>query len=290
MKFIEAYVKFCHGILGNVVQEAWLMDLKKPFMSAGTSFLFKEYLCVLIITTLLAALLGMIIPPVNIVLRVIIGGLVGVLTFLMFYLYPIEHSDSRKKKLDAELPLALSYMASVLGSGAPPLVAFQMVSEFKEYEELSKEMRMVYKRATVSGKSLPTALAEVSEITPSKQLREIFSNLRTEIISGGNIARFFEQKAKDRREQNIRLQKEYQKSSDTLSTIYLIVALVVPLMFITVVGIMNFIGSSDVSQIMSMPMSAAMAFDLLSIGVFVGIPFINIVFIVIVKTTQPEGL
>ncbi len=288
---IRAYVNLCHRLIGGLVKEAWLLDLKKPFESAGTSLVFKEYLSTLIMTTIIMGVLGGVLSPLSDLLaRFIIGGLVAVLTFLMFYLYPVERADSRRKKLNAELPLALSYMASVMGSGAPPLIAFKMVSEFKEYEELSKEMKMVYKRATVGGKSLPMALEEVARITPSKQMQGILRSLKTEIISGGNITRFFEQKAADRRDHNVRLQKEYQQTSDTLSTIYLVVALVIPLMFITMIGILNFISSSSVNQIISMPLSGNITFDLLSIGVFVGVPFINIVFIVIVKTTQPEGM
>jgi hypothetical protein len=61
-------------------------------------------------------------------------------------------------------------------------------------------------------------------------------------------------------------------------------------MFVTVIGILNFVSASNVNQIISMPVGGDIAFDLLSNGVFVGIPFINIVFIVIVKTTQPEGM
>jgi flagellar protein FlaJ len=288
MGLLQAYANLCHSAVGKFVREDWLVDLKKPFESTAMPIVFAEYLSMLVVSTIGAALLGLTLPPVNMLLRLIIAGLCGLLTFLLFYMYPLEKADSRRKKLDAELPLALNYMASVMGSGAPPLMAFKMVSGFKEYDELSKEMLMIYRRATSGGKSLPVALDEVADKTPSKQLQDILKSLKTEIISGGNITRFFEQRADDRREHYARVQKEYQRSSDTLSEIYLIIALVVPMLFVTMVGVFHFISGTQATQLMTLPITSAFAFDLLSLGVFVGVPFLNIIFIIIVKTTQPE--
>ena len=290
MNPLEWYIEKCGELIGYNRLKDKFASYKKIYEQASIPLLFHEYVSAVIVTTgIVFVVVFVILPTADIFLKFLGAMLASLLLLFLLYIYPMERVDSRKKKIDAELPLALNYMAALLGSGAPPITAFSMLADFEEYEEISKEARRIARDCNVLGMDLPTALERESEKCPSKQFREILKSLKSEIISGGNITRFFEEKAEDRMAHYERQQEEYERVSDTLGSIYLVVALVAPLLFITGIAIIDFISSSGVGDLIGgAVVSPEITFQLLVAGVFVGIPLINIMFIIIVKMTQPE--
>lgn len=265
-------------------------NYKKEYKKSAIPLTFKQYFSVTIgVSVIIYLLVVLLLPIADILTRVVAGFITAMLSFLFFYIYPIEHSQERSARINAELPLALNYFAAILGSGAPPNTAFRMIAQFEEYEELSKEAKKIVRYTELMGYDLPRALTKTAASCPSSELSEILVSLKSELISGGNITKFFEEKATDKMNEYARKQEKYEKDSDVLATIYLVIALVAPLLFITVIAIMDFISSSGVGDLlgaMSLPSHITVA--IFNLGVFIGIPLINVLFIIIVKMTQPE--
>ncbi|MBN3037763.1 MAG: type II secretion system F family protein [Candidatus Diapherotrites archaeon] len=290
MNPIRAYVQKCHEVVDTRSIAKSLGDYKEEYYRAAIPLLFEEYVAFMVTTPVVVSLLIVLFAPISdVFLRLAAAVLGALLSFFLVYIYPLERIDSRKKRIDAELPLALNYMAAIMGSGAPPITAFSMVARFEEYEEMSTEAKKIVRDTDVLGMDLPRALTREADNSPSQQLREIMKSLRSEIISGGNITQFFEEKARDRMAHYARQQNEYKQASDTLASIYLVVALVAPLLFITGIAIMDFTASSGIGDILGTEATPLQnPFEIFNIGVFVGIPLINLIFIIIVKTMQPE--
>ena len=285
----ELYVGLCNSVVGRLTGRNFFQSYQIEYKKADLPLLPREYLSCVVVTPALVFVVALAVLPLGIMQRMIMAFLAASLSFFLLYIYPLERIDSRKRRIDAELPLALNYMSAILGSGASPITGFKMLAEFKEYEELSKEARRIARDCETLGMDLPQALDKESLNCPSRQFSEIMRGLKSEIISGGNITQFFEEKATDRMAHYAREQENYKRVSDTLASIYLVVALVAPLLFVTGIAIVDFVATSGASQMMTGPqMSGFVAFEILNLGVFVAIPLINIVFIVIVKMTQPE--
>jgi flagellar protein FlaJ len=287
---IDRIARLANVAIGRYLSEEPLKGYKAEYVKAGLPLIFREYMAVMVVLPFLILVLGLAAPLNDLGLQIFAGVLAAVLAFFIIYIYPLERVDSRRKKIDVELPLALNYTAAILGSGAPPLTAFRMVAQFAEYEELSKEAGKIVHDVEMLGMDLPSALAREADRTPSKQLREIYQSLRSEIVSGGNITSFFEEKAADRMAHYARQQQEYKQSSDTLANIYLVVALVAPLLFIVMIGIMDFVATSGAGKLLGTDLGAGFTADAMNMAVFFGIPLVNVIFVIIVKLTQPEVL
>jgi flagellar protein FlaJ len=283
MNILKTYGRICEFAVGRVVKEELFSDYEPAFNRAGTSFTFHEYICLLVVSPVIACVLAfLLLFTQELILRLLLTLLAGISVFFMIYLYPYERTEFRKRKMDAELPLALNYTASLLGSGATPVVAFSMLSEFEEFDEVSKQTQRIIRDIKVLGMDLPQALDTEAKACPSQKFREILLSLRSEIIAGGNLTAFFEEKAKETMGDYSRKQEEYKESSVTLASIYTVVSLVAPMIFMMMVVMINFIGAGGIQ--------ASMTELILTLGIFAGIPLLNLAFLAIIKITQPEIL
>ena len=63
--------------------------------------------------------------------------------FIFALKYPYIKAADRQRSIDNNLPFATLYMNTIAGTGAPPYVMFKLLSDFKEYGEVSKEAQEI---------------------------------------------------------------------------------------------------------------------------------------------------
>ncbi len=118
--------------------------------------------------------------------------LIGGLTYNVLMIYPSFQASIRKVNIDTQLPHAVMYMYALSRGETNIIEIIRSVAELPNvYGEISKEFSMILRDMELLGIDFMSALRNVQEDTPSRNLNEFLGNLITLIDNGGEITDFF---------------------------------------------------------------------------------------------------
>ena len=283
----------------DLVRKYKLRELQADLMKANMNFLLRSYISVMILTTLISFFVSIFLAifflffnlqatlPIvtlakeNILIRLLkTFWLIGVLpmsTLLFMYFYPSLERDSVEKKVDLELPFATINMAAISGSLIDPTKMFNIIISTKEYPALEKEFTKLLNSVNVLGQDFISALRNSGFNTASKKLSALFNGLATTINSGGDLPRFFEERARTMLfEYNLEREKS-TKAAETFMDIYISVVIAAPMILMLLLMMMRISG-------LGIPLSTG-AITLIMI---LGVAGINIVFLIFLQIKQPN--
>jgi flagellar protein FlaJ len=193
--------------------------------------------------------------------------------------YPNMRIEKRIKSINTNLPFAIDHMSSISASGVPPSTMFRLLSESKEYGDVSLEIEKASNFIDIFGYDLLTAIKSVSATTPSPQFREFFEGLVSTIETGGSLKNYLAQKSQ---ESMLAYKIERQKYTETIATysdIYTGVLIAAPLFFVSALSLVSILGGK---------IGGFAVETVISFGTYVLIPLLNIAFIVFLEFNQPE--
>lgn len=265
--------------------ESIRLELKRGQLN----ILLEEYLSIAMMAGTLASLFGLL--AANIVFSVLLplytkfmllplfflaAAASFILTFLLFIVYPSVAADSVKRGVETNLPFAVIYMATVSGSGIPPYMIFKLLSEFKEYGEISKEARNITAETEFFGKDINEAMRRAADRTPSKDFKELLWGMNTIIEEGGDLRKFLAENADIQMHIYKRRIEEYAQRLSLFLEVYLTIVVVGSILFIIMGAIMNSMGGLEIDLMF-----------LQRLMVYLVLPMITVAFIVMIKTTSP---
>lgn len=202
-----------------------------------------------------------------------------ILTFFGFYLYPNTIIGGRNRKIKNDLVFAIVHMAAISGSGAQPIKIFRLLIESGEYRHINTEIRRILNYSNLFGYSFSTSLRAVAATTSSYELKELLNGMVATIETGGDLKDYLKDKAEDTLNSYRLEQEKYTQKLATYSDIYTAVLVAAPLLFLVTLTILDKIaptlGSFSIAQIAS-------------VGTYLGIPLVNIAFIVFLNLTSQE--
>lgn len=293
------YSKSNYGKLSNKFLEELTFYLTKKYkgyfetlnsniISSNVKVLSKTYISMMLFSTMLAFIFSLVIalPLVsfnifNLVKILFIAVMVSVATFMTFYFYPSVVSGSRKAAIKNDLPFAVVHMAAVAGSGAQPIAIFNLLLGSKEYKGLEGEIKKIVNYVNLFGYDLSTSLRLVAQTTPSKDFRDLLNGMVSTIESGGSLKEYLDIKSKDLM-LNYKLdRKRFVETLSTYSEVYTGVSIAAPLLFFVVLAIIDAVFGGAVFGIK--------ASILASIGTYIGIPLMNIAFLLFLSIIQPQS-
>lgn len=268
----DAYVRvsykyFC-GFARKYLVSAF-KDLYKDIRRANISMTLVEYLSVamaislvvfmtmsvsstVIVFLLLKSVANVTIPSA-IVLGVFMGFLFGVMSscgiFMLYYTYPSVMVADRKKKIDDCLPFATLYLATISGSGTPPISMFRALANFKEYGEISKESERIIEETDVLGVNLAVAIENAANRTPSNRLRDIFWGIKSIIVVGGDLQTFLHEKAGNTMMEYKRRLAQFTQQLTMFIEMYITVVIVGSVFFMVLTTIMGSMSSGSSQMI-----------------------------------------
>jgi len=279
--------KFFKGSLEPFV--GYFDSIKSDLLRSNIGLGLSEYVYVSIFITLFAFVLEF--PIVVIIMSILfqeaaiaflfslsITIVIVVGIFFFFYTYPSMIAGRRRKDIEAALPFATTYMATIAASGAPLVTMFKVMVGFEEYGEISKEFEKIYRDVEVFGMDLLAAIRKTASRTPSEELKELLWGLESILTSGSNVENYLREKS---RLFIAEFRRRLEKYSDTLSLfieIYLTVVLVGSVFFIIMTSLMSIIGGGS---------NVFMVF-LQFVVVFAILPVVSIAFIVLLKVVSPS--
>lgn len=165
---------------------------------------------------------------------------------LIFTIYPSTVISDRKSKIDRVLPHAITFMYS-LSKGGMSLVQIlkALADNYEVYGEVSREASRILWEVEGLGKDLRTALAEAVDTSPSENFKEFLHGLITIIDSGGDITRYFEERAEFYFERARQDQKSFLEFLSLMAETYVTAFVAGPLFLIIIQTVMSVIGQAN---------------------------------------------
>jgi len=289
---LSIYKKLSLIFFGGLVEK--YIDSFKPLephiRNANMKVLLKTWVSMIFFTTFISFIISFI--SIYTLLTFLIGiefyiyifsvvffpVFVASIVFVVFYLYPIQKENARKKSIENNLPFAITHMAAISSSGIPTEFMFELLTGFKEYGEIAKDSKLIMRNIKTFGMSSVDALKDIAERTPSQDFREILLGIVSTIESGGNIVEYLRGMA-DKALFSYRLKREkYLKTLSTYADIYTALLVAAPLMMLSLLATMSIIGGS----VMGLTIN-----ELMLLITWVLLPVLNVSFLVFIHTTYP---
>jgi len=195
----------------------------------------------------------------------------------LVYFYPAITADERKKRIENALAFGTLYLAALARAGFPLQQMFKLMSNFKEYGELSKEAGKISNDIEALGLDAPTALTRAINRSPSSAWSELLVGLKTSMTVGGNLAKYLDEKADGFVSDYRRRLSEFSEFLSMLIEIYITLVVVGVIFFIVITSIMSSIGAVPVPFLKTINM----------LVVTIGIPILTAAFIIIAKGASP---
>jgi len=235
------------------------------------------------IISLLATILALSIIPLSVVMRIVFILFVplvnSVVAFVVFSFYPIQKSTSRKKNIETNLPFVLTHMGAIAESGVPPYVVFRLIGQFKEYGEISTEMRKIVKNIEDFGIDPLSAIRETAERSPSETFKQILLGYISATEAGGNVKLYLKEVGeKTLFDWRIKREKFLQQLS-TYAEFYTGLLIAAPLFIISLFSVMGMIQPT---------ISGYNILDLMKMSIYLVVPILNGAFLLFLKGIEVE--
>ena len=237
-------------------------------------FIKKTILSAFYLTTGITALVVTVLTQLEILSSIIYFAFPVFMFFIMFF-YMLKVPDvkilRKGKEISREIVFAGRFMIIELESGVSLYDA--MINASKNYEVIGKYFKEIIDKVSM-GTTIEDAINETIETTPSsdltKLLWQILNSLRTGADISSSLSNILDQIV---REQIIDV-KEYGRKLNPLAMFYMVIAIIVPSLGITMLIVLTTFISIKVDL-------AA----LLAIALFLG--FIQYMFFSIIKSSRP---
>ena len=296
-----SYKPTSYTALANVLMKDWSLELINSFPDffkglykelrlANMKVLSSTYTNTMMFSSIIAGtsilLLSSFISVVSFVpISVVIangflGGILGLSgTAIGYYYYPKYKVKERERKINANLPFAIDHMAAVVSAGVAPTSMFSLISQSREYNEVSVELEKIVEYIELFGYDMLTAVETVAAQCPSKQMKEFLEGFVSTVESGGELKDYLRESS-DGAMLHYKLERQkFTESISTFSDIYTGLMVASPLFFVAALSMVSILGGAvgnvDVNTLMVM-------------GTYVAIPLLNMMFIAFMELTQPS--
>ena len=247
-----------------LIERKMFKNLSDNLVKANMEFLSKSYVSVIFFSTLVSFIIaifatifflffniGVGLPFVtlaneNLGIRFLKTGwmllVFPIVTFLFAYMYPTLEKGVTEKKINNELPFATINLAAISGSMLDPTKIFGIIVSTKEYPYLEKEFIKIINGVNILGNDLITTLRNSAKTSPSKKLSDLFNGIASIINTGGDLPKFFDERAKSLLfEYNLEKEKS-TRAAETFMDVYISVVIAAPMILMLLLVIMQISG------------------------------------------------
>ncbi len=289
-KFFKFYEKIAWRVCGKIVVkfEDRFAGLRDSLRKANIHILFSSYLAIMLFTAIfcstalffigLAYLLAIHVTSNAFLALASLSLAIFFFTLFIFYVYPYVRAKNRARSIDTNLPFAINHLAAIASANAPPDVMFRILAKFKQYGEISAEAEEIVRDMDMLGLDVLTALQHRAERTPSERFRDLISSIISTIRSGGDLRLLLHEEARVISLEHSLKIREYSDILSTIAEVYVMLLVATPLLLISMLAILNVIGGS---------IGKINLEDLMKILVYFALPFLNVIFILLVEATSP---
>lgn len=295
--YISLSNKLLSEFSAKLIERGMFKSISINLIKSNMEFLPKSYVSVILFTTLVSFVVSVFLYAFFVIFTVQAGFpfitqfqgsllarilsltwipiAVPSITFLFMYMYPSLEKGSIEGKIDQELPFAAINMAAISGSMIDPTKLFEIIISTREYPAMEKEFGKIVNGVNVLGYDLISVLRNSAFTTPSKNLADLFNGIATTINTGGDLPKFFDERAKTLLfEYNLEKEKS-TKAAETFMDIYISVVIAAPMILMLLLIIMQVSG-----------LGFSLTTTMITLVMVLGVSLINAVFLAFLHIKQ----
>ncbi|MHA1865189.1 MAG: type II secretion system F family protein [Candidatus Heimdallarchaeaceae archaeon] len=285
-KVIES---IAYSYVGRLI-EPYLTEfegLRTTLKKAGIEQSVRMYLSIRLFWSIVLSIVSLfiliavkiLVPSFSVILVVILPVLILLTMFVITWVYPSYLIGDRKRKLEAALPTAASYMTAMASAGVTPDKIFLALSKEESIgKAIVKDAKKISRDIQVFGYDIVHALSEASSRSPSPKYSSYLEGIVATFTSGGELQRFLEISTENLMRDKVQTEKNFIEALGLTAELYMVVGVVTPIFFIVIIAMMAMLGGSANTG----------ANALLAITVYIVIPVGMLVIILLVDMQQPE--
>jgi flagellar protein FlaJ len=264
--------------------------VRKNLPKADIKISYRVYMSIVFFSSLLALFCSLILGfllsiylKFSLLQKMLLLSLFPLITFLAVFAflcyYPSYRASSRKRNIETNLPFILTHMGSIAESGIPPHLIFKLVSRFKEYGELAKEMEKINRNIESFGLDPVSAIREVAKRTPSEALKEVLLGFVSTIEAGGSVTTYLREAGKEALFEWRTRRERFLTQLSTYAEMYIGVLVAAPLFMVSIFATMAIV----------QPVVAGWhVLDLMKISIYGLIPLLNLGFLLFLRGVEVE--
>ena len=283
-KLIES---ISYSWIGRII-EPYLSEfegLKTTLRKAGIEQSVRMYLSIRIFWAIILAAVSLIfLIAVRIIMKdfstmlvIILPILVLISMFVYTWIYPSYLVGERKRKLEAALPTAASYMTAMASAGVTPDRIFMALTQETIGKAIVKDARKISRDIQVFGYDIVHALGEASLRSPSAKYSSFLEGIVGTFTSGGELQRYLEVSTETLMTDKVQSERNFIEALGIMAELFMVIGVVAPIFFIVILAMMSMLGGS-----------AGNATLLMAVMVYVIIPVAEMGIIVLIDAQQPE--
>lgn len=197
---------------------------------------------------------------------------------LPFILGPISRAQDRAKRIDAHLPAALHYVATMASAGTAPERIFDGLARQTVYGEVAREASYIVRDLRLLGLDLRAAFRAAMERTPSTRMQGLLQGAVTALDAGDDLANYFLVKSRQFEQDDRENEKKFLEGLGVLAESYVTLVVAAPVFLLVLLSVLIVLGSGPVGIL-----------DLGYFLVLVFIPLVQVLFYAVLKTMSPEA-
>ena len=254
---LEAPWLIAYHSIGSLIQKRMLPHFEEfgvTLQKAGFKISLLSYVSLMILfsglslvtsflTTLTAAVLfgtPIILSLIYAVGIAIIGGL---LVFGVLYFVPSLLAQTRKRKIELELPFVTTHMSILAAAGIPPTRMFRMLEDSITTPEVASESNEIVRDVEILGNDIITALEKERHRSPSSRFNELLEGLVATIRSGGDVRSYLLDATHTIMDYRRVAAKQLVETLAAFAEVYVELLVVFPLLIIVMFSVMALIGN-----------------------------------------------
>jgi flagellar protein FlaJ len=237
-----------------------LQVLDDSLLKAHMKIRPEEYLAFVLMTTLVAAIVGVVIAivlgvvvfgllGVGLVLRALVAGLaMGLLPMMAYFLLlgtPGSRAKGRARDINKRIAAAMSFISAMASADVNIDVIFKELSRQKVYGEISQEAAWITRDTELLGSDILTAIKKAAKRSPSTKFQDFLQGVITTSTSGGQLKPYFLLKAEEYQKENKLELKSQMETLGMLAESFVTVVVAFPLFLVLILAIMAIVGGSD---------------------------------------------
>lgn len=237
------------GLFQFIVSGAWLRQMERSLRLADSQLHPGDFLAI----RFMVALLGFAVP--FLLLGGTMGTVVAVIAMLVGFQLPqmriSQRRAARNRKLEAQLPEALTMVANSLKAGFGLLQAMDLAADQLEHP-VSTELAKAVEETNI-GSSIEEAFRALSERNESRDLDLVVTAVLVQRTAGGNLAEILQTVTETMRER-VRIRGEI----NTLTAQQRLTGIVIALMPVAVGGMFLVVSPDYIRPLFTEPMGRIM--------------------------------
>lgn len=195
--------------------------------------------------------------------------------------WPKWKAGSRARRMDAQLPYAVNFVAAMAAANATPQKIFRSLAlQENIYHDIAIDAGEIYRDTAVLGIDMVSALKRAVKRAPSDKYKEFLQGVINTLTSGGAMKYYFRTKAEHYMRVNRQEQEEFLETLSFLAESYVVIAVAMPIFAMIIMVIMSWMSSAAMANMVDIGLVA---------GIFVGLPLIHAAYLFAVSAMTPEG-